>query len=677
MFGGGVTTAIAASSALIVAAGGLVAYLAFGPARSRTKGSLRPLCPAPPELGATPLALVAAAFALVLGSNLVLLGDFWAATACWGWGGPECDRSGSVQILAPLVALLLVLAGTHYLRALRRSPGREETAPETSDAPSGWQRYLLPGVLLVVLVRNYSGVVLFDWPFIRGVDHYSHAVMANRMMSEGEIFPYLVYPPGFHLAVAEVSRLGGLDPLEIYPVLGPLLPLLPALACYVLAKRLWGWRVGTAAAFLVGLVAGGPYYYLNDSMYPNLVASQFLLVLTVAALVALYVAPSWRSGLLLAALGSSVVLYHQVSSLYLGLLLAAVSASVLPYLLLRERRTGLVLFGSLALLTLVSALYAWFTYDLPGVVASALGLSEAGATGDAVSSAIGTQRPFTPGALLGTIVSQPISWLALLGGFLAAGAFLRRGREPLPGRLALLTLALWAGVILSGSLTSFSGFPQRFGRDLGVPLALFAAFGLVSLGRSLATRMPAWRLPPVRSRAFYAAAASVVLVGAVTGLRVAQGFEQAATPSWRMTTTEEISEAGEWLRKNNTGGNIMVSPQRTQVPSRMMLAMGHYSALQSFTEANIELDRDLPPTGPEPLRDVLTVMEAPTSEESLALIEKHDVRYIVLYKDMPDRAVTPYWLPFQVTPSLYERVFENDDVVIFAPRAPASGTPAP
>jgi hypothetical protein len=55
--------------------------------------------------------------------------------------------------------------------------------------------------------------MLPDWPFIRGVDHYSHAVMADRMMTVGKIEPYLIHPPGFYTMTAGVSRLSGLEQL--------------------------------------------------------------------------------------------------------------------------------------------------------------------------------------------------------------------------------------------------------------------------------------------------------------------------------------------------------------------------------------------------------------------------------------------------------------------------------
>ena len=135
-----------------------------------------------------------------------------------------------------------------------------------------------------------------------------------------------------------------------------------------------------------------------------------------------------------------------------------------------------------------------------------------------------------------------------------------------------------------------------------------------------------------------------------------------------MTITPEIAAAGEWLREHNSGGNIIVSPHLNQVPSRMMLAMGGYSALQSFTAWQIDHPRDLPPTGPKPLRDVFWVINHPRGERTDQLLREHDVRYVVLYKNMPDRPTKDYWKSFKASPDLYRMVFENEDVLIAAPR---------
>jgi hypothetical protein len=396
-------------------------------------------------------------------------------------------------------------------------------------------------------------------------------------------------------------------------------------------------------------------------MYPNLVTSQFLMVLAVATLVILYASPSIRTGLLLALLGSSVVLYHPVASMYVAALLAVVGIAFVPYLLLRDRKKGLTLLFSLAVLGLLSTLYAWDTYDLPGALAGLVSDSGTSSTGTAVTMAIGTQTPYTLDFLLGNMVSQPVAWLGMLGALLVAGELLRGGLGT-PQRLAYLTLLLWALLLFIGSRLWLTGFPQRFGRDLCVPLAVLATFAFVAILRSL---------PPARRQVgmVFVASLAVVMAGSLVGVRALSSLEIASRPSVQMTMTPEISAAGEWLREHNDGGNIMVSPHMNQVPSRMMLALGGYSALQSFEPGQIDNPRDLPPTGPEPLRDVIWVVKHPEGERTAGLLREHDVRYVVLYKDMPDRLTVDYWKPFKTRPDLYRAVFENEDVLIVARRA--------
>jgi hypothetical protein len=97
--------------------------------------------------------------------------------------------------------------------------------------------------------------------------------------------------------------------------------------------------------------------------------------------------------------------------------------------------------------------------------------------------AIGTQYPYLVVELIGNVISQPVAWLGLLGICLAASELRLRAR--LPQALSYLTLLMLTLLLAVGACTSESGFPQRFGRDLDIPLALFAAFAFIALLRSL------------------------------------------------------------------------------------------------------------------------------------------------------------------------------------------------
>jgi hypothetical protein len=312
---------------------------------------------------------------------------------------------------------------------------------------------------------------------------------------------------------------------------------------------------------------------------------------------------------------------------------------------------------SLALLGVLSTLYAWDTYDLPRLVAGLVGGSETGRGGEAVAMAIGTKPAYDLGHLLAT-TSQPVVWLGLLGGLLVVGELLRR-RAGIPQTLAYLTLLFWALLIFAGSRTSLSGFPDRFERDLGIPLAILAALGLVTVLRSLGPRKPL---------AFAVTLLAALLVTTLVGVQAVRNLEQAAGPSPRLKDRPpppEVTAAGEWLREHNEGGNIVATPYLAYVPSRGMLAMGGYTGMQSYDAPRIRRGRDLPPFGAGPLWDALWVLQHPEGERTQRIMEENDVRYIVLGKHRSDDIS---WRSFQDCKNLYRMVFENENIVIFEPR---------
>ncbi len=634
LLGIGVTLTVAIASPLIVFFVGLGGYLWLGPA----KGADEPLATPPAPLGVPALVLLVAAFALALVAFFDLIPGEWSAL---------------------LVAPLVLFAGIVHLLVSRRRNAPHWGVRDLGSPVAPAVRYaVLSAVLLLVLLRGYLGPLLHEWPYPRGVDRYEHAVMTSMTLSGGTTESFMLYPPGFHIMTAEICRLTGLEPLEVFPVLAPLLLLLPALGCYALARRLWGWEVGVAATLFSGLVLGGPYLHFAEARYPNFIGTQFLIVLTVAALVRLYASPSVRGGLLLALLGSSTVLYHQIAGYSLAVLLAVVGLLFLPYLLLRDQRKGLALISSLMLLGLLSTLYAWDTYDLPRLVGGLLsGTSETGRGGEAVAMAIGTKPAYDLGHLLAT-TSQPVAWLGVLGTLLLAGELVR-GRLGTPQRLACLTLLLWALLLFVGSRTSLSGFPDRFERDLGIPLAILAALAFVTVVRSLRPGTSAVPLAVILLTVF--------LASTLVGAQAVRNMEQAAGPSPRLKDRPpppEITAAGEWLREHNEGGNIVATPYLAYVPSRGMLAMGGYTGMQSYDAPRIRRGRDLPPFGAGPLWDALWVLQHPEDERTRRIMEENEVRYVVFHKRYP----TIDWRSFERRGELYRVAFENENVVIFEPR---------
>ncbi len=171
--------------------------------------------------------------------------------------------------------------------------------------------------------------------------------------------------------------------------------------------------------------------------------------------------------------------------------------------------------------------------------------------------AMGTQTPYTLDFLLGNMVSQPAAWLGLLGIFLVVGELLWR-RTTVPQALAYLTLLSWVLLLFAGSLTPLTGFPQRFGRDLGVPLAVFAALALLAILRSLSAtqRRPA--------AAVFVASLAVITSTTLVGARAVSSLESASSPSVQLTMTPEIAAAGGGSGNTTTAATSSSAPTPTR-----------------------------------------------------------------------------------------------------------------
>lgn len=685
--GTGITLWVAAASVVIVFGGGAVMLAWKGPAPGPSPGLLPPPGPVrDPRI----MALVAAAFGLAFVTTLRLDTPRWllvltaaglvvsGVLAAWPRPAPPPSAPPDEPAAPPATA-------AHPDPGAGPAPGGPATRtavpvsrPATARPGTGavvatrprWQVgtelvWVREGALAVVLAltayRAYNGVIRHDWPFLRGDDQYNHAVMAEQMLAHGSYGSYLVYPPGFPALTAVICRIAGLSPLKLFPVLAPAMVVLAALGAYALATRLWNWRYGIAAAALTGLVLIGAYASFTLGRYPDLVAAYFLLVMTVAALLVLYSFPTLRSGALVTVAGASVVLYHSVASLYLVLLLAAVAVAGLPYLMLAGRRQeARALLLTLAAVTVVSAAYAAYIYDLPKV------LGGQAASSSAVSIVLGTQPSFSPWHVL-AYLSPPVVWLGLFGAVLMIVGLRHLARPEQV--LGAITMLIWCALMYAGSRTALDGFPQRFERDLGAPLAVTGALGAGLAVRTLAASY-------IRKRAMLETGA-IVAVGATAAMVLVQAAVdlQASTHRWHVLT-RQLAVAGEWLARHNTGGNIISPPRMSPGTSgRTVLALGGYTGLQSYSAKRTYHPRSLPTAGRQPLLDSRHVLLHPADCSSAEILVRDDVRYVVLYKIGSEADLAG----FRADRERYRPVFENASVIIYQPVrmscARASGSP--
>ncbi len=668
----GISLTVAIVTVLLVAGSGALACKIWGTAAAR--GPVPP--PVLPRLGAIrdgrALALIAAAIGLALAVALGLPSSGWLLlvilAALVVAGLLAQGRAPAPQEQAEAAGPAFLAAPTDAETTDTETTDTESADTAAAASPDERRPLLNPAlrapvllaILALTLVRGYAGVIVHDWPYLRGEDQFSHAVMTEQMMAHGQYSTYLIYPPGWSSLSAVICRFCDLPPLSVFPVLTPALLVLTTLAAYALATRLWGWEFGLAAAALSGLVLVGPYVSFSGGLYPDLTAAFFLMVMVIGALVSLYQSPTLRSGLLLAVVGAAVVLFHSVGAEYLVVTLAGVCLVCLPYLVVwggREgRRIARVLVLSVGGLDLLALAYAWHIYHLGSL------LSKHASTRSTVALDVGSQSVLRAGDLM-SWVGSPIIWLGVLGFAALAAATVRFLRQPAQVAAAL-TLLAWCAVMYAGSRTALDGFPQRYERDVGAPLTILGALALVLIVQSVVELK--WR-PSRRLLQALAATATVVVV-VIAIVQAGSNLVSDSGPS-REVLPRPVALAGAWLHEHNTGGSIISTPDMNRgITNRAILAMGYYTGLQSYPWARLLHPRSLPTAGIRPLWDSHYVLRDPQSCKVGNILAREDVRYIVLYR-LGDEADFD---GFRSDTTRYRMVYENRAVVIYAPRTPTT-----
>lgn len=523
---------------------------------------------------------------------------------------------------------------------------------------------LLP-LFLLVTVRAYIGVIRHDWPYLRGEDQYAHAVMTNLMISEGSAQSFMVYPPGYHTMTAVLAHLSGLSAIELYTILSPLSMLLPAVAGYVLARRLLGYWPGVAAAFIIGMLLRSPEQSMNEGAQPNIFTAEFLLILAVAALVMLLRSPSQQGIVLTGVIGSSIVLFHTIATLYLVLVLGVFTFFILPYLWFRHRRPAKAAVGALALLGVLALAFAWDTYQVPKTLGVFLGLRESVSTTELASRASGTQLALDL-AMYPSYLSPPVVWFGLLG----AGVLAMMSRWMPTARATGVWLLLgWTMLFFIGSRIVVLGFPVRLTRELGIPLAICGGFGFLVTVQAHNQH---------RALTHILRLLAVALVCVYTG----QSLARATTPGHGLQLMNpNVEEAVSWLDLHRGDGRIIVSPYY----DRTLLALAGLPVMPAMSRVKLASGRGVSPWLKAEARDVLYVYEHPGDSATRAILQKYDVRYVMLLKRFPrtmPNAARIDAVAFREQKHLYEIAFENEHVLILKVRTnseeariPAVGDP--
>lgn len=334
----------------------------------------------------------------------------------------------------------------------------------THSAPSGFIIAILAIVVLWRAIYAYWTPVVNNIPVPPGDDVAFHMErVAANLAGDYHLF-YREYPLGYHWFIATVARLLGLDAVTALTYLSPLLLVLPILPIFLLGKRLFSPQAGLIAVLAWVGLAHSPLFAYGDGSQANVFGATFLLPLAVYAVFAATERTNPKTIAWALAACAIIPFVHHLSVLFT---LAAL-APLLLYRLWQSFATAstptkrrLVL--SILLLSGVClAFWLWTPY------------------GDSLRRI--ERLAFGGVPNIDTILTIHHAWFFYLGLIgIAAISLSRSIRVEVKLLVAGWFLAIWA--IGHSAITPF---PERFLRELTIPLALGAGY----LGALLAARLP-------------------------------------------------------------------------------------------------------------------------------------------------------------------------------------------
>lgn len=348
-----------------------------------------------------------------------------------------------------------------------------------------WLLFLL-GLAFLIFVQ-YFGLVYYHYPVPPGHDAAMHWASA-RIFYDGqvELFSYIksgAYPPGFYLVISNLAHLFNTDTLKVMLWLTPSIIIFSAVILFFLANKLFGKKAALISFFLYSFATNINIQQLNDGGYPNLIAAQILmplLILTVFSINFNLRPLNYTFKIFISLIIFLLIpLTHHLSAIYLLGIAITMAPIIFIYFWIKNDWRWLKGLSYFIIIIIIIALGIFLLSRLDIF----------NSVRDLWQTAFQFTSSFPFIHIVGKADSQAIISSKQLAGYIGYSIFffgclglliLPFAQAKLKNNkyLALLSIEVWAAILLIGSRLFFLSNPDRLARDAVFPLAILAGIFL-------------------------------------------------------------------------------------------------------------------------------------------------------------------------------------------------------
>jgi len=297
-----------------------------------------------------------------------------------------------------------------------------------------------------------------------------------------ELLSYIksgAYPPGFYLIISNLAHLFNTNTLKVMLWLTPSIIIIAAVILFFLTNKLFGRQAALISFFLYSFATNINIQQLNDGGYPNLIAAQILIPLLLLIIFSINFKSKPLNYILKIFIAFIIFLLipltHHLSTIYLLAIAIIMVPIILIYFWIKNGWKWLKGLSYLFII-LVIITFGIFLLSRSDIFNSVRDLWQ-------TAFQFSTSFPFI--RIVGKADSQAIVSSKQLAGYIGYSVFVFgclgililpfiKAKLKSNKYLALLTIEVWAAILLISSRLPFLSNPDRLARDAVFPLAILA-----------------------------------------------------------------------------------------------------------------------------------------------------------------------------------------------------------
>jgi len=324
----------------------------------------------------------------------------------------------------------------------------------------------------------YFGYVFYHYLVPPGYDVIPHSETIKSLLDKNIWANFVGYPKLFHYIIFYLSQIFHKDSFYILTYWTPVLIIIPSIAMYFLLRQIFNAKTAIITTAFLLFTENYPLYGFVDGNYPNILGYGFFAIFCLAFFIRFIINKKLLDLSFFIIFYALTALTHHLSFAELTSIILFSTISLFIYFLFQKTTINKKLIMRVVFLLIILVLIFLLANRMYGTLF--ITYTNGLITGDSVIKDTHLSRAvdyFRYPDIVG-----PIIWYGGLMGLLYLISSFNNSKESKPIKIIIFA---WISILFTLSKLPQSGLPERFAREIALPLTVCFAYLINSITHSL------------------------------------------------------------------------------------------------------------------------------------------------------------------------------------------------